>query len=95
MEIDIDTLEQACQAIFVYLKEAKIDSIQVEQDFYWHISQEDRYNPYQEPKNLTLGQLSSDWEEIKKIAVGESEPLGYSFVLLSSLLKYLGENQPS
>ena len=90
--MDIDTLERAFQLIFSHLQKNQINSIEVDKDFYWDISSQERYNPYQDPKDLSLGQLSSDWEEIQKIALGEKEPTGYALLWLSSLLRFLGEN---
>jgi hypothetical protein len=91
MKIDISTLEQASQAIFQYLKDQKVESIEVNEDFYWNISKEERYNPYADPKDLDLGQLSDDWAEVAKIASGDNEPVGYALVWLSSIYKILGE----
>jgi hypothetical protein len=93
MNIDIKTLEEASKIIFAHLKEAQVNSVELDQDFYWDVSPEQRYNPYQNPDNLSLGQLSSDWEHIQKIVLETEEPIGYSLVWLASLLKFLGENK--
>jgi hypothetical protein len=92
-QMDIDTLERAFQLIFSHLREIQINSVEVDKDFYWDISSDERYDPYQDPKDLSLGQLSSDWEEIQKIASGEKKPTVYTLVWLSSLLRFLGENK--
>ncbi len=93
MNIDVETLEKAFQIILAYLEKVEVTSIEVDKDFYWDISPEQRYAPYQDPKDLSLGQLSSDWEHIQKIASGNEEPIAYSLVWLASLMKYLGENK--
>lgn len=94
MKIEIDVLEEATKAVFKHLKEQKITDLKFDEDFYWNITQEDRYNPYDEPKELTLGQLSDDWLEIKKIASGENETIGFALVWLASLYKIIGEKHP-
>ncbi len=95
MNIDIETLERAFHNILIYLREVEGTSIEVDKDFYWNIPHQQRYDPYQIPTDLTLGQLSSDWEHIQEIASGKEEPVAYSLVWLASLLKYFGENKPT
>lgn len=94
MKIEVDVLEEATNAVFNHLKEQKITHFEINEDFYWDITQEDRYNPYDEPKELTLGQLSYDWLEIQKIASGENETIGFALVWLASLYKIIGEKHP-
>lgn len=91
MEIDIETLETANQYIFDYIKDKGIKSIKIEEDFYWNIDSKEKYDPYNEPKNLDLGQLSDNWLEIKKIAFQEKQPISYSLVWLAALYKIIGE----
>jgi hypothetical protein len=91
MNIKIETLEQAFQIILKYLKESGAKSIEVDRDFYWEISEDERYDPYKNPQDFSLGQISSDLEHIQKIANGSEEPIAYSLVWLASILRYLGE----
>jgi hypothetical protein len=91
MEIDIKTLETATQYIFQHIKDKGIKSIEIEEDFYWNINSQEKYDSYNEPKDLDLGQLSDDWLEIKKIAFREKQPISYSLVWLAALYKILGE----
>ena len=43
-----------------------------------------------DPTNLSLGQLTDDLQEIKKIARGESDPVSQDFVKVSSILAAIG-----
>jgi hypothetical protein len=40
--------------------------------------------------DLTMGQLSEDWNEVAKIASGQRPPAAYALVWLSSLLRFIG-----
>lgn len=91
MQIDIKTLEKATLDIFNHLRDLEITSFELENDYYWHIVSEERYNPYDKPKDFTLGQLSDDWDEIEKIATGKQEPIGFALVWLAALYLYVGE----
>ncbi|MGL5803832.1 MAG: hypothetical protein ACRC2R_27535 [Xenococcaceae cyanobacterium] len=91
MIVDLNVLEKASHIIFEYWQKEGIQKIEVEEDFYWNISTKERYDPYKEPQDLDLGQLSDDWSEIEKIASGKTEPIIYALVWLASIYKILGE----
>ncbi len=68
--------------------------VEIQEDFYWDISQKEIYNPYEDPKNLTLGQLSDDWQELKRILNGTHIPVGYDLKRLSNILRVISSNYP-
>ncbi len=92
MTIDVDQLEQALQALVDELRKKKGRLIHIEQpiDYYWTVPGDVLYNPYENPNELTLGQLSDDLEEMTKIASKTSEPVSYDFVKISSLMTMIG-----
>ena len=94
MPIDINTLEKATAAVFRHLRDAGVNSVDLEKDFYWSIEKEQRYEPYKEPTKMNLGQLTDDWQEIEKIACGDAEAIGYAFVWIAALYRYIGETNP-
>ena len=91
MSIDIDRLEKATSAIFRHLRDLGINSVDLEKDFYWDIEKEQRYEPYQEPTEMNLGQLADNWQEIEKIASGDAQAIGYALVWVAALYRYIGE----
>ena len=95
MLIDINTLEKAACAIFQHLREQEIHVVDVEEDFYWDIDLSQKYSPYEEPTDMSLGQLTDNWESIQQIASGESDAMGYALVWLAALCRYIGEKKPA
>lgn len=63
----------------------------LEDDLYWNIPDEELYNPYHEPANLTIGSITEDWEFLQKILNGEREMMDYDLYKLSSILRFLGK----
>jgi hypothetical protein len=45
---------------------------------------------YEEPSELTVGQLSEDWKELQQISSGQKLPIAYALVWLSSVLRFVG-----
>lgn len=89
--IDTDQLRKIFAAITARLDEEELKSVALPWDYYWDIPAEERYNPYEDPANPNMGQLTDDWSDLLKILHGHMPPTGYSLVCLSSILLALGE----
>jgi hypothetical protein len=93
MKIKIDELETITKKLFQHLRNQKILEFDIEEDFYWNIDKNERYNPYKKPLNLDLGQLEDDWSELVNIINSNSETISYAFVWLSNILRIIGEKK--
>ncbi len=91
MIINVRELEQVVATLMAQLKERAGETIEIEkEDYYWAINQDEKYNPYKKPDDLTIGQLSEDWDNMSDILKNEREPISYDFVKLSSLMQFIG-----
>lgn len=62
MTMNITDPQKITTLLLSKLRERKGNEIEINGDFYWDIPGDDLYNPYSEPRNMTLGQLSDDLE---------------------------------
>lgn len=93
MKVNLEEIEKVVSCLLSKLRESKGNEIELNNDYYWDISEEELYNPYEEPKNITLGQLSDDLEEIQRLNKSD-DAIAYDFKRLASILKALSiENQ--
>lgn len=90
MNIDVSQLRAVTEKLLAHV-ESKRTSVEIDVDYYWDIPKDARYDPAVEPKELTLGQLSDDWDELGRIAGGQAEPLGYALVWLAAVMRAVGE----
>ncbi|MFY0583638.1 hypothetical protein ACN28S_63430 [Cystobacter fuscus] len=92
MKIQLSELRQATHVLFDHLERTGRTEIEVTEDFYWSIPEKLLYSVYSPPpeSELTMGQLSDDWNELTEIASGKSPPLAYALVWLSSILRFIG-----
>jgi hypothetical protein len=92
MRIQLSELRRAADSLFDHLERTGRTEIEVTEDFYWSIPEKHLYSVYAPPpeSNLTVGQLSDDWNEVAKIASGQRPPIAYALVWLSSLLRFIG-----
>lgn len=91
MKLKVSELRAVAQRLFTYLEDTGRIEVEIREDYYWFISQEEVYDPSQEPKELTIGQLSDDWQELKHILSDKSPPIGYALVWFSAILRNVGE----
>lgn len=93
MKISIDEIQKITSLLLSRLKESRGNEIEITNDYYWDISDEELYNPYEEPKNITLGQLSDDIEEIQRL-INSDDAIMYDLKRLSVIFKAISiENQ--
>ncbi len=91
LRVDINEIEKALMKVLEALRSQKGDVIDMEPaDYYWSIDKDELYNPYADPAHFTLGQLTDDLQEIKKLAQGEVEPVSLDLVKVSSVLAAIG-----
>jgi len=75
----------------------KLDSLDndssfiIDKDLYWSIPEEDLYNVYENPNNLTIGSLIEDWNFLQEVISGKREVLDYDINKISILLRYLSD----
>ena len=91
MRVTTKELRAAALALLDHLDNTGQTEFEIEEDYYWSVPQETVYAPYESPKELTLGQLSHDWEEVQKLAQGKRAPLGYVLIWLAAVMRRVGE----
>jgi hypothetical protein len=93
IKVNIDELQKITSLLLSKLKDSKGNEIEIKNDYYWDIAEDEIYNPYEDPKNITLGQLSDDLEEIQRLPKSDNAIM-YDLKRLSNILKVLSvENQ--
>ncbi len=89
--VDIEELEKYILLLLFKLKSSQGNLIEMKED-YWDISSAELYNPYEEPKTISLGQLSDDINELKRLLDSEEEAIPYDLKRIGEIFKYLGQN---
>jgi hypothetical protein len=89
MNVTISEQRAASNKLFDLLEENGFHEVEVEKDYYWTVPDEVLYEPAQDPKELLLGQLSSDLEDIRGITEGGARGVSYSLVPLAAILHYV------
>ena len=91
MTLTLADLREITTRLYDHLEAVHPGPIELEADYYWSIPREQRNDPTTEPTQFTIGQLSDDVMELRRIRDGEAAPVGYALVWLSAVLRELGE----
>lgn len=91
MRVNIMELRAACERVIEHLSATGQESFELDVDYYWSIPADGCYDVTVAPSNLTIGQISDDWDGLQRIAAGKDEPVGYDLVRLSAVLRAVGD----
>ncbi len=90
MKVQISEIKSFSELLLNHILELAGDEVEVDFEYYWHISAKEKYDMNILPVDHTIGQLSQDIENLRK-AHAENSPLAYDLVWLSAILRALGE----
>lgn len=93
MKLSLADLRALTQKLLDYLEEQGHKTLELPQEYYWHIPKEAKYDQPVAPASevLSLGQLSFDWENLQSLLEEKHDPVGYDLVWLAAILRALGE----
>jgi hypothetical protein len=94
LRISIQDLRQVFGVLLDELASATGEVLEIPDTPFWAIPADMRRNVYEEPRDLTIGQLSEAWDNARATTSSDEVPLRYGFVWLADVLREIGE-QPS
>lgn len=92
MEIEINKIKEMLVSIFDDLHLDGKDQISLDKDYYWSLSSNEIYNPYQEPTELVTGKFSEDYEMLIKTK-NENKLTCSDLKKLSAILRYIADEK--
>jgi hypothetical protein len=90
MNINIKELKNIVNKLLDHVASLNGEEISIDTDYFWDIDTQVRRNPYAQPNDFALGQLSENLDNLRKI--GEDNILGYHLVWASNILREIGED---
>jgi hypothetical protein len=94
MTIEISKLREVISVLLDHLEEVHGGVVDLDADFFWNIPKESLYDPYQQPTELTLGQLTESWRNIESIRSDSDDVINYGLVWLADVLRAIGYQVP-
>jgi hypothetical protein len=91
VRIPVDQLRQVFELLVSHVAGNSAADLPVGQDYFWSIPSPERYDVYNQPSELTIGQVSESWGNLSGLLEDESKTLGYGLVWLSDVLRAIGD----
>jgi hypothetical protein len=91
IKVKLEDLRRSLEMIISHLKGQGSEWVEIDEDYYWDVADEQMYNPLEDPTEFQLGQLTHDWERLSEIVKGKAPPIGYALVWLASILRAIGK----
>jgi hypothetical protein len=92
MKVSTAELRLATELLLRHLDDTGQQEIEITEDFYWSVPENVRYDSYDEPTEHTVGQLSDDVGELKKMVAGQTRPTGRDLVWLAATFAVVARN---
>ncbi|MFR9727900.1 hypothetical protein ACL03H_01640 [Saccharopolyspora sp. MS10] len=91
--VSLETLRQVFNEALDNLGERVGDVVELDDDFFWSIAREARYAPYSvpAPEQLTLGQLTSSWNTLKRMHATGEHMNEHTLVWVAEIIQALGQ----
>jgi hypothetical protein len=93
MDINISQLQNIISLMMKSLKERYGDDVELQNDFYWNISSDEIYNVSENPKSLTIGQITDDFFTLKN-AFNTDSLTPYDLQRVANILKAISIEYP-
>lgn len=90
MEVKVDDLRRICEKLLHHVEERHGGFVEIDKDYYWDVSEDERFNHREQPKDLEVGRLHDDLKEIENVLHQKEEPTSYCLVRLASVLRFIG-----
>ena len=92
MKLFIKDLRILCEKILTKAEESGIQELEIDFDYYWDVSSEDKCNLETKEPDLIVGSLVDDLNSLKNILKNETTPTIIDFERLGNLIKAVGDS---
>ncbi|MEW9571734.1 hypothetical protein ABQJ54_08215 [Rhodanobacter sp. Si-c] len=89
--IEIRKLKEAINLLLDHVIDKGSDSIALEEQFYWKVSDSEKYKVNSEPTELTVGDLFDDLDFVENVLHSKDNLVAYTLTEVAPILAYVGE----
>jgi hypothetical protein len=92
MTVCLDEIEAIVAAVFSVLRDGGVETLDIDDGYYWNIPAEELQNFPGPPRDLDIGDLSEDWEFLSAHARQPDFAGGAPLRWLASVLRSAGDS---
>jgi len=92
VKIEVRELRKITDLLLEHVESLGVTQVNLEDDYYWTIPTDQRYDPSRTSVTPDLGQLTDDWHELQMILRGERPAVALALGWLGAVMTSVGEN---
>ncbi|MEU1824141.1 hypothetical protein ABZ502_17145 [Streptomyces abikoensis] len=92
LQIPLDQLRKAFDAALRHVEASAGHTVALGNDYFWSVPDDELYDVLNEPKALTIGQLSESWQHLEDLLAHQDGVLGYHLVWLADIIRAIGQD---
>jgi hypothetical protein len=90
VRIPVEDLRRAADILLDHLESTVGGVVELDRDMFWAVPPDALYDVYQEPGELTIGQLTESRDNIARVLEDQDSALSYGLVWLADVLRAVG-----
>ncbi|QES46980.1 hypothetical protein DEJ50_03040 [Streptomyces venezuelae] len=92
LQIPLDRLRQAFELALQHIEASAGDAVALEHDYFWSIPGDELYDVPNEPRTITIGQLSESWQHLEDLLADPNRAVGHHLLWLADVLRAIGQD---
>ena len=90
LQVPVDELRKVLDLLLRHVSDQAGSPLEVSHDYFWSVPPGELNNVYEQPSELTVGQVSESWANLVGMLEDDSKIVGYGLVWLSDVLRTIG-----
>ncbi|MCX4986648.1 hypothetical protein [Streptomyces sp. NBC_00572] len=92
LRIPLDQLRTAFELALQHIEASAGSAAALEHDYFWSVPGDELYDVPNEPKSITIGQLSESWQHLEDLLADPNRAVGHHLVWLADVLRAIGQD---
>jgi hypothetical protein len=89
--VDISALKQAVNLLLDHVIGQGVESLPLEEQFYWKVLDDEKYLMGKRPDNMGVGDLFADLDFVEQVLSAKDQPVALLLTEIAPILAYVGE----
>ncbi|MDX2748352.1 MULTISPECIES: hypothetical protein [Streptomyces] len=91
LRIPLDQLRTAFELALQHIEASAGSAVALEHDYFWSVPGDELYEVLNEPRTITIGQLSESWQHLEDLLADPNRAVGHHLVWLADVLRAIGQ----
>ncbi|WP_327420061.1 hypothetical protein OG612_40600 [Streptomyces sp. NBC_01527] len=91
LQIPLDRLRNAFELALQHIEASAGSAVALEHDYFWSVPGDELYDVANEPRTITIGQLSESWQHLEALLSDPNRAVDHHLVWLADVLRAIGQ----